>query len=62
MRTHMKLTVPDSVEATMTLTMTIKEWREFSKQLTDEWPSTRVADAIGSTIDQAEKAVWAHVE
>ena len=42
----------------MTLTMTIKEWRVFGQQLSDAWPSDRVADAINDTIRQAEKAVW----
>lgn len=59
MQTRMRLTVPDQAEATLTLTMSVKDWKIFKAQLAqDSWPSCNVFGAIIDIIDQAEKTVW----
>lgn len=58
MQASIRLTVPESAQATMTVTMTIKEWKEFRAQLVESWPSWKIASAISDVINEAEKSCW----
>lgn len=59
MQTRMRLTVPDEAEATLTLTMSVKDWKALKAQLSqDSWPSCNIFGAIVDIISQAEKTVW----
>lgn len=55
---QMKLTVPEKIEATLTVRMTIKEWKEFRAGLRDKYPDWDLARAIDDAITVAEKTVW----
>jgi hypothetical protein len=58
MHTRIKLTVPQDAIASLTLTMTIKEFKEFRGQLVDKWPTWKVGEAIQEAISKAEKEIW----
>lgn len=62
MRVAAKLSVPDDVSMTLTVSMSIKHWREFRKGLRTQWPDWEIAGAIDSAISQAEKTSWDIVE
>jgi len=52
------LTVPDDVKATLTLEMTIKEWREFREQLSKNHPAWEVGSKIRELIERANKEFY----
>lgn len=45
----------DDVFATMTLTMSIKEWRELRAKMPQEWPAWEFGSRISEMIRHAEK-------
>ncbi len=49
---------PDSIEATMKLTMTIKNWTELRDQLAIKWPSSDLSYAITDLLSQARKVFY----
>lgn len=52
-----QLTKPDDAEASLTLTMTVGEWRRFRAQLADklvsEYPAWRIATMIADLLERA---------
>lgn len=50
---------PDEVEATMKITMTVKEWTELRDQLKNEWPSWKLSLAINQVLTEARKVYYA---
>lgn len=54
-RTRFKIDKPDAMEATLTVTATVSEWRELRDQLGERWPSWDFARQIGNVIRQAER-------
>lgn len=62
MRSTFKLDNPDDMQATMTLTMSVKEWRQLRKQLSDSWPSWDFSRQIGDLIGAAEAHFYAKEE
>lgn len=46
---------PNKVKTTMTITMTIEEWRTLQQQLPQAWPSWRFANEISDMISHANK-------
>ena len=54
MKATFQLTNPDEMQASMTITMTIKQWKELRQQLDVKWPSVRLSTLIGSVIRAAE--------
>ena len=59
MRARFFIEAPDEIEATMKITMSVKEWTELRDQLAREWPSCRFGDAITSVLSQARKVYYA---
>lgn len=45
---------PEEIQFSMTLTMSLNEWLELDGQLTEKWPSSRLAQIISSMRSQAE--------
>ena len=43
------------VEATVTVTMTVGEWREVLKQLSTKWPSWKFGEAILNMVTAFDK-------
>lgn len=56
MRIKYSLNDTDSVEATLNITMPIKEWKQLMGQLQDCWPSWKLGGAISNLITKAERA------
>lgn len=50
---------PDAVEATMKITMTMKEWSDLRDQLEDKWPSSRLSQAITHILSDARRVYYA---
>ena len=50
-----QLTKPDEVEATLSITMTIAEWKRLNEHLTSSYPDWQIGAAIRAQITQAEK-------
>lgn len=44
---------PDKIEMTMTVTMTLEEWKIISASLPAKWPSCDLTSAINSMVNQA---------
>lgn len=59
MKAVSKITNADEMIFAITLTASLKEWRQLREQLsTRTWPSQDVRDAIYSAIQQAEKVFY----
>ena len=59
MRARFMIETPDEIEATMKITMTVKEWCEFRDQLANKWPSSRLSVAITQVLSEARKVYYA---
>jgi hypothetical protein len=59
MKVRFMLENPEAAEATLKITMTVKEWEEFRDQLADKWPSARLSTAITSVLVDARRVVYA---
>jgi hypothetical protein len=59
MRARFLIESPNEIEATMKITMTVKEWTELRDQLQQKWPSSQFCMAITSVITQARKTYYA---
>lgn len=47
---------PEKIEATLTVTMTIEEWRALQKQLPDSvWPAWKFSNEISELISHANR-------
>lgn len=58
MRVRFEMTKPDDMEATMTITMTVKRWKELRAELPDKWPAWDLGRAIGDVVRQAEESFY----
>lgn len=59
MRARFLIEDPDEIEATMKITMTVKEWTELRDQLAEKWPSSRLSLVITSVLSEARKIYYA---
>ena len=59
MKARFMIENPDNIEATIKITMTVKEWVELRDQLEHKWPSSRLSDAITSVVIEARKVYYA---
>jgi hypothetical protein len=57
MKAKMRFENPDVIEATLSITMSVKEWKLISNQLSQDWPSDRINQAIYHVIREAGKAI-----
>lgn len=62
MRAHFRIKDPDSVEASITITTTLKEWKELRSQLPGGWPATRLSETIGEAVRHAERHFYGQPE
>jgi hypothetical protein len=61
MKASMKLTKPDDVEATITLTMTLAQWKLLRVSVVDDagyQPGGKLREAIDDLVRQATKAFY----
>lgn len=49
---------PDKIEMTLSLTMSLYEWKQLKAQMSNEWPSWEIGGKIRSMIDQASTSFY----
>lgn len=59
MKARFMLENPDEIQATMKITMRVKDWKELRDQLAQKWPSSQLSVAITSVVAEASKAYYA---
>ena len=59
MKARFMIEDPQGIEATMKITMTVKEWEDLRDQLAKAWPSSRLSNAITSVLTDARRVVYA---
>lgn len=59
MKARFMIESPDEMQATMKITMTVKEWTELRDQLQNKWPASRLSTAITNVIIEARKVYYA---
>lgn len=59
MKARYMIESPQEIEATMKITMTVKEWEDLRDQLENKWPSSRLSSAITSVLMDARRVVYA---
>ena len=59
MRARFMIEAPDEIQATMKITMSVKDWCELRDQLAQKWPSSRLSAAINSVLAEARKVYYA---
>jgi len=59
MRVKFMIENPDSIEATIKITMTVKEWTELRDQLENNWPTSGLSRTITDVMIQARKVFYA---
>jgi hypothetical protein len=62
MKVRYMLENPQEVEATMKITMSVKEWETLRDQLAGAWPSSRLYTAITSVLSDARRTIYPPVE
>jgi hypothetical protein len=55
MKTDFVTENPDSIEMTMTITMSLGKWRELRKAIKEQYPGWEFANAISEMVHQATK-------
>lgn len=55
-KTEFQLENVDQMQATATITMTIKEWRELAKELPERWPFWKLGAAINKIVCKANSS------
>ena len=58
MRARFMFENPSDIEATMKITMSIKEWENLRDQLAERWPSARLSMCITSLLSEARKVAY----
>lgn len=58
MKTRMQFENKDSIEATMVMTMTLKDWKALDKELSGVWPASELSRNINDLIAKAATVVW----
>jgi hypothetical protein len=54
MTTKLKVENPDGIELTLTMTMTLGQWKELRGQLAGKWPAWDLGNAIREMIQKAD--------
>lgn len=53
MKTSLKVQNPDSIEMTLTVTMTLGDWKTLQRQLATPWPAWKLGEAINNMVHKA---------
>jgi hypothetical protein len=57
-----KLNSPDQLEATMTITMRVSEWKQLKGAVAQHYPGWQFSSAIGALISKAEQTLHSEEE
>jgi hypothetical protein len=58
MKAQFKFERPEEIEATMTVTMPIREWEKLRDQLAEKWPSSRLCTCITNLLIEAHRTAY----
>ena len=58
MRARFMFENPQEIEATMKLTMSVKEWEDLRDQLCEKWPSSRLSSCLTDLVAAARKVAY----
>lgn len=61
MKAKFQLIDPEAMEASITITMTLKQWREVMRQQPQQWPACEVGRLIASVIGEANQTFTAEI-
>ncbi len=59
---RMQIPNPDVIPVTLTITMTLGEWKELREQMGREYPAYKFSDAINNATHQLSQQVTAETE
>lgn len=59
MKARLMIENPDEVEATIKLTMSLKQWDELRSQLDNKFPSLRLSMVITDLLSQGRRVFYA---
>lgn len=62
MQSTFKLLNPDDIQAQVTVTMSLGQWKELRGQIGDAWPGWKFASVISDVINKAEQSFYARAE
>lgn len=62
MRTAFKIEAPDDVPMTLSVTMTLRQWRELRSQLQSTYPSWKLSAVINEMVHEATTVFSEKVE
>lgn len=62
MKARFALDKPDAMEATIHITMTLKQWRELQEQLVNVYPSWELSSVITDVLMQAGLVFYADTD
>jgi hypothetical protein len=55
-KSELSVTNPNEIEFTLTITMTLEEWRKLRDELGHRWPASDLASDIGDMIIKANQS------
>lgn len=55
MKARFTIENPEEMQATIKITMSVKEWVDLCQQLDNKWPSSRLSAAISHVVYEANK-------
>lgn len=53
MKSVLKATTPDLIEFTLSITMTLRDWKKFKDHLTGSYPDWRIESEINQMVHKA---------
>jgi hypothetical protein len=62
MKARFELKEPDKMEATLSVTMTLENWKELKEQLSDKYPAWQFGGFISDMVRQAEETFYGEKE
>ena len=61
MRATFEAQNPESINFTIQITMSLKDWNELDELLENAWPATELKSLIRSACDQANKTYYPQI-
>jgi len=58
MKGTFQIELPDKIDATLTVTMTLAEWKQLRAQVAGNWPGWKFSEMITDLIRHAEKQFY----
>ena len=62
MKAKFKLENPDEIQATIEITMTLKNWEDLSRQLANNYPASEFRSVISDVVNQSKRHFYPEKE